>query len=222
MDCPLAPLPLVLLGFSALPTLLLVVLQRRNGARWAFAPAPGADGAEGYRHGSDEERLRRRGRIPRVLPPRVVVLTCWMSFALGQMFLPGLVLGVVGLFAAGLGVVSIPGLMLAWNQFAPAVALYVRDRRGPSMARSVAKYTVLLNALVMLFSLAALSFAEHLTPVLAATLSYAALSLAHAHLLERSARALERSLAEHPDEELSWPAPVAYGQARASGHPARS
>jgi hypothetical protein len=55
---------------------------------------------------------------------RVAAFTC---FLFGQMFVPGLLLGLFGLLFVGIGMVSIPGLIAASRLYAAGLALLRRD-----------------------------------------------------------------------------------------------
>ena len=56
-------------------------------------------------------------REPRRGVPGGILAVAWASLALGQMFVPGLGWGLYGLLFMGLGLVSIPGLVVAARCF---------------------------------------------------------------------------------------------------------
>src|SRR5262245_633931 len=95
-----------LLAAAAIPYLLV---ERRWRWRWREVeigrlPAESVGGF--YRAG---------GTVPEFLTqaPRLVRATSYTCFFFGQMFIPGLCMGAFGLVAGGIGLVSVPGLIVA-------------------------------------------------------------------------------------------------------------
>jgi hypothetical protein len=142
------------------------------------------------------------------------------------MFVPGLLLGLFGLVAAGLGLVSIPGLYLAGRLFFLGRPLLLGEPAAAAKARSLAKFARILNYVVL--SACGLGAALQLAnlrhpgthPDLAVSLfmvlsvaAYAGVSLAHAALLDRAAAAVDAQNAVG-DEALSG---VRVGDALAAG-----
>jgi len=147
----------------------------------------------------------------------VVQVTAVMSWVLGAMFVPGLLGGFVGLFVAGLGLVAVPGLILAARLFALGGPLLRGEPGAAARARSAASFARVLNAIVLaVVSLVGAAMVPGLLRhgligdsagwglIGAAVAVYAAISLFHAQLLDRSAehidaeaaRQLERAQAE--------------------------
>src|SRR6185312_5273478 len=74
---------------------------------------------------------RAAGDVPRYLheAPRLIRWTAFSCFLFGQMFVPGLVVGLFGILAGGVGVVSVPGLITAAKIYRAGFALLRRDPR---------------------------------------------------------------------------------------------
>lgn len=137
-------------------------------------------------------------------PPREVRLAALGSWILGTMFVPGLLLGLFGLVAAGLGLVSIPGLYLAWRLFFLGRPLLLGEPAAAAKARGLAQFARILNYFVLAVCgvgvALQLSNLRHpgshtdISIAIAMVLSvavYAGVSLAHAALLDRAAAAIE-------------------------------
>lgn len=92
--------------------------------------------------------------VPRASPkaggaPRVVRAAAFASYFLGQMFLPGLLCVVYGLLYYGLGLVGIPGLILAFRVFVLGTHLLRREPGVVERAERAAYFAFVLNALVV-------------------------------------------------------------------------
>ncbi len=106
---------------------------------------------------SAEGIYRAAGDVPRYLheAPRLIRWTAFSCFLFGQMFVPGLVMGVFGILAGGLGVESIPGLITAAKIYRAGFSLLRRDPRVAAMrARDAAAWSMWLNGILFVFSLA--------------------------------------------------------------------
>jgi hypothetical protein len=119
---------------------------------------------------------------------------------MGQMALPGGLLGLFGTVFAGIGLISIPGMMLAIWIWRLGYAMLRRDPKAEQEARSLARFAYWLNvvgvaAAVLLF--VAFPFVEMATVSLT-LIAYAGVSFAHARALRRCAELLgvERRLDE--------------------------
>lgn len=134
--------------------------------------------------------------------PRAVRVAAVGSWVLGTMFVPGLLLGLIGLFAAGIGLVSVPGLVLAARLFQLGTPLLRGDAEAAPRARAAARYAVVLNIFVLIASLIAGAFvmpgllrgsgdASASLAMIVGVMAYAALSLVHARLLDKSADAID-------------------------------
>src|SRR5262249_50570300 len=81
--------------------------------------------------------------------PAAVRAMAFSCLLLGQMFVPGLALGMVGLLVAGAGVVAIPGLMVAWRLYSAGLHLLRRTpRHAYWQARSAASSALWLNGII--------------------------------------------------------------------------
>lgn len=193
---------LLLLGLAALvigaPTAMWFNTWPGALGRWL----PRVVGSESIARGQFRDAV-----VPRFLadgPPMEVRLAALGSWILGTMFVPGLMLGLFGLVAMGLGLVSIPGLILAWRLFFLGRPLLRGESEAAPKARALARFARVLNYLVLAVcgAAAALQAPElwrhglqtgawgTVAMALAVGL-YAGVSLAHAALLERAARAID-------------------------------
>ena len=136
-------------------------------------------------------------------PPMEVRLAALGSWILGAMFVPGLLLGLFGLVAMGLGLVSIPGLVLAWRLFFLGRPLLLGEPGAAARARSLSQFARILNYVVLAACGAGLltqlpellhnGLRANIWGFVAIALSvalYAGISLTHASLLARAAPAL--------------------------------
>ncbi len=179
--------------FVAIPTLMW--FGTRPDAERAWEPRQ--VGTERVRRGSyrdvDVPRFSDGG------PPFLIHLASMSSWVLGMMFVPGLLAGLFGLLAAGIGAVSIPGLILAWRIFFLGAPLLRADLDAASRARSAAHFSRVLNAVVLLLCAAATLLLlpsawrsrphADISAMLAAgaVAFYAFISLTHAKLLDVAA-----------------------------------
>jgi len=146
-------------------------------------------------------------------PPWEVRLAALGSWVLGTMFVPGLLLGLVGLFAAGVGLISVPGLILAARLFRLGTPLLRGEPDAAPQARSAARYAMVLNIVVLvgclvtaLLSLRFLSgsLRSDLGALFAAVMVavYALLSIGHARLLHKAADAIDAKWTAELTEQL--------------------
>jgi hypothetical protein len=124
-------------------------------------------------------------RVRRAGGPVAVRGAAFASFLLGQMFLPGLALGLFGFLYYGIGLVSLPGLYVAYKNVALGFALLRRKPGIVEEARAAAALTYMLNAVVLAIGLVGAFFA----PAFGLLVPYALLSIAHGALLQRAAAA---------------------------------
>jgi hypothetical protein len=137
-------LGLVGLGLAAAVPFLI----SRGRWRWRWrevesgrAPVLAGDGSP-YRDG---------GSVPLHLagPPPAIQLAAYTCFLFGQMFVPGLVMGMFGLVAFGIGLVSIPGLITAAKLYSTGFALLRREPRVAWIkAHNAAAWAIWLNGIV--------------------------------------------------------------------------
>jgi hypothetical protein len=145
---------------------------------------------------------RAGGDVPRYLheAPRLVRWTAFSCFLFGQMFVPGLAVGMFGMVMAGIGLTSIPGLITAAKIYRAGFALL---RRQPRVAwfrlRDAAAWALWLNGVILVGS-----FLVMLTPIrpsahagyelLAFIDGYGVVSILQALLMRRAARVWEEAL----------------------------
>lgn len=127
-------------------------------------------------------------------PPWVVCAAAFTSYFLGQMFVPGLLFGLIGIYFFGLGLIATPGLYLAWKIFGLGTALLNREPGAADRADRAARFAFILNAVVLvvgfIFALDS-SFGFFL-------IGYAAISIAHGVLLRGAASKLREVSAIEP------------------------
>ena len=181
--------------FVALPVALWSRARRDASDQWL----PRAEGTVRVGAGS-----YRDAEVPRIVAegaPRDVHAAAIMAWVLGVMFVPGCLGGLLGLLAGGLGVVSIPGLMLAWRLFGLGGPLMRGDADAAPKARAAATFARGLNyvvltlcglttAFVLAMAVRERAWRGDLTGTLvcvSAVAVYAVISLAHAALLDRAA-----------------------------------
>jgi hypothetical protein len=140
---------------------------------------------------------RAGGEVPRYLheAPRLVRWTALTCFLFGQMFVPGLAVALLGLFAGGVGFLGIPGLITAAKIYRVGLALLRRETRAAVFrARDAAAWALWLNGIIFVGSLAFVPHAfEHaaLARSLAFIDGYGAASMLQALLMLRCARVWE-------------------------------
>lgn len=137
-------------------------------------------------------------------PPMEVRLAALGSWILGAMFVPGLLMGLIGLVMMGLGLVSIPGLILAARLFLLGRPLLLGEPGAAARARSLAQFARILNYVVLAVCSVGLmaqvpdvlrhglaSNAMGLVGLWLSVALYGGISLTHASLLDRAAKAIE-------------------------------
>jgi hypothetical protein len=185
--------PLIIVCVALLgATLPYVFVESRWRWRWREIEVGrvAADGQGGiYRAGGEVPRFWSRA-------PTLVRVAAFSCFLFGQMFLPGLVLGVFGMVMAGIGLVSIPGLITAAKIYRAGFALLRREPRTAYFrARDAAAWALWLNVILMSGSLVALATGRHSTVAVVAVVDgYGALSIVQALLLKRVTRVYEDAL----------------------------
>lgn len=142
---------------------------------------------------------RAGGEVPRFLgaAPPLVRAAAFSCFLFGQMFVPGLLLGVLGMVMGGIGLVSIPGLITAAKLYRAGLALLRREPRAAYFrARDAAAWALWLNGILMCGSLLALPLLRHPTGWAVAGVldGYGLLSIAQALLLRQATRQHEDAL----------------------------
>lgn len=179
----------VMLVAASLP---YVFLESRWRWRWQQVQA-GVVPADTTAHGI----YREGGEVPRYLheAPRLVRWTAFSCFLFGQMFVPGLVVGLFGLIMAGVGLLSIPGLITAAKIYRVGFALLRREPRvAVFRAREAAAWALWLNGVIFVGSLLFVPRAcDHsgVASMIAFVDGYGALSMLQALLMLRAVRVWE-------------------------------
>jgi hypothetical protein len=179
----------VMLLTAALP---YVLVEGRWRWRWRQVQA-GRVAADNTAHGI----YREGGEVPRYLheAPRLVRWTAFSCFLFGQMFVPGLAVGLFGLLVAGVGILSIPGLITAAKIYRVGFALLRRDRRAAVFrARDAAAWALWLNGAIFAGSLLFVPRAlDHhgVAGMITFVDAYGALSILQALLMLRAVRVWE-------------------------------
>lgn len=182
------------LGFALLQAATYLWHERRNRQAWVhdvpYARAePDLD--SGFRGDSHLHEQAYVGPAQHPRAPLSIRATAMWSLGMGQMLIPG---GAVALFGAmiyGIGLVGIPGCILAGRIWAIGPALLRAEPRAIARARSTARFARILNAVVLavVACLLAIPDAEGLA---LGTAIYAGISLAHAAALDRAADRVEQ------------------------------
>lgn len=191
-------------GFVGAAVATYLLAERQHRSLWARVPLPAVQVGDGaYRASAVVAGYASRA-------PRAVRLAAFASLLLGQMFVPGLLMGLFGLLAIGLGLVSVPGLIVAARVWLSGLHLLSgtpeRLRKARASARLSARYNVALSgwcgfAAVGLIALWCTAPGEEAVTVqrdnyigwlilVAITQGYALVSLAHAWWVDRATAAL--------------------------------
>lgn len=111
---------LIALGAAAIP---FTLIERRWRWRWQEVEA-GRVAID-----ADDAPFRESGTVPSYLrgAPGEVRIAAFTCLLFGQMFVPGLALGAIGLLFGGLGFISIPGLIVASKLYHAGLTLLRRD-----------------------------------------------------------------------------------------------
>ena len=148
--------------------------------------------------------------------PRLVRLAAASCYVFGAMFVPGAALALIGIFAAGLGVLGLPGLVVAAKLWGAGGRLLGGTRRGAAEAATSAKIALWFNAVLLAPALVFwLLDVEFFLP--AAVAMYALLSIGQALLVLRAARFV-LSAARHV-QPVRVPAPASQARAGLSVSP---
>jgi hypothetical protein len=187
----------VLLAFPVVPAGLWFTNRARAYSHWA----PRVIGTQKVASGQYREASAPTFGEPE--PPLMVKLAALGCWGLGQMFVPGLALGLFGLLVL-IGLVSIPGLILAAKLFRLGGPLMRGEIESAAKARSLATFARVLNGITVgivgvsaVMSLA--SSGNAASQLLATTLFsapvlfYAMISLVHAKLLDLAADEVEKN-----------------------------
>ncbi len=187
----------VLLAFPVVPAGLWFTNRARAYSHWA----PRVTGTQKVAAGQYREASAPTFGEPE--PPLMVKLAALGCWGLGQMFVPGLALGLFGLLVL-IGLVSIPGLILAAKLFRLGGPLLRGEIESAAKARSLATFARVLNgitvAIVGVSAAMSLGSSGNAASRLlgaalfaAPILFYAMISLVHAKLLDLAADEVEKN-----------------------------
>ncbi len=177
--------------FVIAPALVFQQQERLHRLRWCRRErvlkqqhAPGGsfrgDGPAGRLDGFVVERRGAPGSVKAVVVASIV---------LGHMFIPGLLAGLCGLPIYGVGLLSIPGLILSARIYHNAFGLLRCERVAARAARGLRRFAYTLNALVLL--LMGLLATSWMNPMIVFTSVYAVISLIHGYGLGIAADAID-------------------------------
>lgn len=136
--------------------------------------------------------------------PRVIRRTALWSIYMGQMAVPGGLLGMVGVVFGGLGLIGIPGMILAVRIWRLGYAMLRRDEGAELEARKLARFAEVLNVVAVIIGAALWGIGGHeLAPIAIVLFGYGAVSFAHAAAMRRCAAVLglDRRLREQYERE---------------------
>lgn len=176
---------LALFVFGGLQTYTMV--ERKHRKRWLRVDRAVEDARpEPFRRDAGPARTRPVLGLERA--PKAIRRTALWSMYMGQMAIPGGLLGLFGLAFAGIGMVAIPGMILAIRIYMLGFKLLRRDPRAEQEARFLARFAVILNivAVTLGIVLAAASGGELLALALVLAV-YGAVSFAHARAMRHCA-----------------------------------
>lgn len=191
-------LTLLFVYFVLIPAVTFLDQERRHRLRWRWRqrvrrsePAPGGPFRDEEPSRVQEYMVERRGA------PREVKVVAVVSLVLGHMFIPGLFAGLFGLVFYGVGLMSIPGLVLAARIYRNAYGLLRCEPAAAEIARELQRFANLLNVVVLSVAGLLLMIDMHWLSVFISV--YALISLLHAHGLGRAADAIDAVHRSEPE-----------------------
>lgn len=152
---------------------------------------------------------RPGGALLRARAPRLIRRTALWSIYMGQMAVPGGLLGLFGTLMAGIGLVSIPGLILAVRIWRLGFMLLRRDPKAEQEARSLETFALVLNLVGFAVALVLLAVELETWPLALILVVYGAISIAHARAMRRCAELLASERLDQARPEPS-PAPAPH------------
>lgn len=192
---------LALFTFGGLSTYTLS--ERRHRPSWRrFARVPARPRPEPFRREAGDEPIYDTVQTQRRAPATIRRTALW-SIYMGQMAVPGGLLGMFGLLAGGLGLVSIPGLILAVRIWRLGYAMLRGDAGAADEARTLSRFALILNGVAMVIAMLLIVLGGvELAPVSAVLVVYGAVSIAHAAAMKRCAELLEADALRHGASEV--------------------
>lgn len=182
------------LGFALLQATTYLWHERRHRRAWVhdvpYARSE-ADLDSGFRGDGTQQDQAYVGpqRDPRA-PLSVRAVALW-SIGMGQMLIPGGAVALLGCMFYGVGLLGVPGCILAARIWAVGPALLRAEPRAIERARSAARFARTLNVFVLLGA-ALLLFEPDFAMLAAGTALYAGISVAHAQALDAAANRIEQ------------------------------
>ncbi len=181
--------------FVVLPAVTYLHHEAKHRLRWRrreLVPVPEEVAGGPFRDDGPADPRRARDYVAEHRgAPTGVKVTVVVSLVLGHMFLPGLFAGVFGLVFYGIGVVSIPGLILSVRIYRNAFAILRCDPNAAKEARELRTFALTLNVVVLcIVALLGLA-APELVGLVAFTAIYACISILHGEALRAAANAID-------------------------------
>ncbi len=175
--------------FAVLNAVTYVICERRGRSQWSRdvvwrADDPGVHPS--YRGGDVEGGAPYVGLEPNPRAPRSVRAIAMWSIGMGQMLIPGAAAACGGVMFYGLGLIGIPGCILAARIWGLGPALLRADPRAVDKSRRIARFAEVLNGVVLTVALVMLLEGSDLVPLAVFTMAYAVVSLAHAVAIRRA------------------------------------
>jgi hypothetical protein len=166
------------------------ITERRHRTRWVRFEQREIEPHEGpFRR--DAGPAPTRTVIAQHRAPATIRRTALWSIYMGQMAVPGGMLGLLGLLFAGIGLISIPGMILAIRIWRVGYALLRRDPAAEHEARALYSFAVGLNVIgVCVAGFLVIVCGWELAGVSLVLVVYAGVSYAHAIALRRCAELL--------------------------------
>lgn len=198
--------------FTGLAT--YTICERRHRARWTrFEQRPDPHETSPFRDEAGPPPTRTVMVQQRA--PKLIRTTALWSIYMGQMAVPGGMLGLFGLVFGGLGLIGVPGMILAVRIWRLGYAMLRRDHDAEHEARALHRFAVRLNAILIAFACVLALLDDAFVGVLVVQVIYGAVSLAHAHAMKECAEVLaedrrRREAAARETERELWMQPLAY------------
>ncbi len=125
--------------------------------------------------------------------PTVVKVVATTSLVLGHMFVPGLLAALAGFLFYGVGLLAVPGLVLAARIYSNAFGLLRCELDAALQAQELQRFAVRLNVVILVaVAVWVVCFGLDFVPIV--TASYAMISLLHAHGLGLAADEISAAL----------------------------
>lgn len=139
--------------------------------------------------------------------PTLIRRTALWSIYMGQMAVPGGLLGLIGVVFGGLGLLSVPGMILAVRIWRLGYAMLRRDPQAEREALELHRFAVRLNTWALVIAVIMPLLEVKLLGISVVLVLYGAVSFAHAEALRRCAGLLaeDRRQREQMQREPVYP-----------------